>query len=205
MKIINLAGQKIDMVTVLERAENKYKTQINWKCKCDCGNEFISSTKRLMTSGGHSSGGPKIKSCGCKNYSSPHNNQKYDPKKVSYKAYYNRCKQTAKHRKIDFNLSLEEVILLTKQKCYYCGIDPYNKYNVYISKNGNHRSETKHSKDAWIVINGIDRINSDEDYEIGNVVSCCTKCNFAKNEMTQKEFFKWVRRIYENCNDFGYT
>jgi len=45
-------------------------------------------------------------------------------------------------------------------------------------------------------VNGVDRINSNIGYEINNVVSCCSKCNYAKHMMNKKEFLNWVEKIY---------
>jgi hypothetical protein len=45
-------------------------------------------------------------------------------------------------------------------------------------------------------VNGIDRINSDLGYLKNNVRSCCKRCNYAKNNMTEQEFGDWVKRIY---------
>jgi hypothetical protein len=44
--------------------------------------------------------------------------------------------------------------------------------------------------------NGIDKIDSGKGYTVNNVVSCCKKCNFAKSNMSQGEFIKWIRKVY---------
>lgn len=46
--------------------------------------------------------------------------------------------------------------------------------------------------------NGIDRLDSSIGYVKTNVVSCCTKCNYAKHEMTIDEFKEWIKKIYIN-------
>ena len=55
-KIINRVGQKYGKLTVLERAENK-DLKSCWKCKCECGNEIITTGDALQSG--------KTKSCGC--------------------------------------------------------------------------------------------------------------------------------------------
>ena len=53
---INLSGQKFGKLTVLEPAEN-IAGRTAWKCRCDCGQEIVVTTRRLR--GGHRT------SCGC--------------------------------------------------------------------------------------------------------------------------------------------
>ena len=56
-KFIDLTGQKFGRLTVIERVPEKKNNQICWKCKCDCGNEYIvigNNLKRGTTT-----------SCGC--------------------------------------------------------------------------------------------------------------------------------------------
>lgn len=53
---IDLVGQRFERLLVLDRAQNKGNL-IQWRCKCDCGNESIASTKKLRNG--------RRKSCGC--------------------------------------------------------------------------------------------------------------------------------------------
>lgn len=55
-KVENLVGQRFGMLTVLERVQNRNK-QIQWKCRCDCG-EYTTASSRSLKAG-------KKKSCGC--------------------------------------------------------------------------------------------------------------------------------------------
>jgi len=50
--------------------------------------------------------------------------------------------------------------------------------------------------DDFILVNGIDRINSNIGYIEGNVVPCCKHCNRAKNTMSDSEFREWIKKIY---------
>lgn len=38
-KLIDMTGQKIGRLLVLERAENDKDGKAMWKCRCDCGND----------------------------------------------------------------------------------------------------------------------------------------------------------------------
>jgi hypothetical protein len=53
---IDLTGKRFGLLTVIERAGIKYRQTI-WRCKCDCGNETLSSSNSLRDG--------KAKSCGC--------------------------------------------------------------------------------------------------------------------------------------------
>lgn len=55
----DLTGKKFNRLTVLGLAERNSNGQIQWKCKCDCGNIVFATTTYLKT--GHT------KSCGCLN------------------------------------------------------------------------------------------------------------------------------------------
>lgn len=55
----DLTGQKFNRLTVLCLGERNSSGQIQWKCKCDCGNIVFATTTYLKN--GHT------KSCGCFN------------------------------------------------------------------------------------------------------------------------------------------
>ena len=46
--------------------------------------------------------------------------------------------------------------------------------------------------------NGVDRIDSNQGYYWENCVPCCEKCNYAKHEMSVKEFKNWIIKVYTN-------
>jgi len=50
-------GKRYGKLVVIERAENKNKGRIQWKCKCDCGKEVIVATTALKLG--------RTRSCGC--------------------------------------------------------------------------------------------------------------------------------------------
>lgn len=56
-KFEDLTGQKFNRLTVLSLGERNSCGQVQWKCKCDCGNIVLATTTYLKT--GHT------KSCGC--------------------------------------------------------------------------------------------------------------------------------------------
>jgi len=193
---LDLAGQKFDEVLAVEEVSPKIHQcgakAIMWKCLCSCGNVFECSTSRLRGLI------PKIKSCGCKNFHGYHHNRKGTPAERSYKALHNRYKQTASKRGIEFRLSESDVVSLFEQSCYYCGRKPSTKYNVCITISEKPRSAHKEwMDDAWIVYNGIDRIDNSKGYTTNNTVPCCKTCNYAKLEMSLDDFLGWIGTVYK--------
>lgn len=53
----DLTGLRINNLTVIKPAENNYRNNTTWLCKCDCGN-FKEIPTYMLTS-------KRVKSCGC--------------------------------------------------------------------------------------------------------------------------------------------
>ena len=47
-------------------------------------------------------------------------------------------------------------------------------------------------------INGIDRVDNSRGYEVDNVVTACSKCNYTKKAMTKQGFEEWACRVADN-------
>lgn len=86
-----------------------------------------------------------------------------------YKRIYHSYRSNALNRNLLFELTLENVIKLIDDKCFYC--------------------HDKNSK-------GIDRIDNSKNYNLNNVISCCKQCNFMKNDSTKEEFLNKIKEIY---------
>ena len=78
----------------------------------------------------------------------------------------------------------------------YCGAKPklYEYQTQYMQK----------GKELW-KHNGIDRIDSSKGYTKDNCVSCCTHCNYAKHEMSVKEFKNFILSVYNHLQLGGST
>lgn len=77
-------------------------------------------------------------------------------------------KGSAKRRGYSWSLSNEKAVGLFSGNCEYCGqVGP----------------------------NGIDRLDNTVGYEDGNVVSCCSTCNYAKKDMTMEKWTAWLDRV----------
>lgn len=178
----NEIGNKYGRWTVLKfshiHATDKSETYL-WLCRCDCGVERavnINALRRGIST-----------SCGCYNKEvvrfGDHHFKK--PKGESSKLQlWHAYKRGAEERGLEYNLTLDEFGHITKQNCFYCGLEP-KQVNRIPTLNGDY------------VYNGIDRIDSNIGYTKENCVPCCKRCNYAKRDATQEEFFEWISRLIE--------
>lgn len=117
----------------------------------------------------------------------------YYSNKAQYDGFSNTCKEcenscvsvrfknykrNAKNRNLNFELSKEDFINITSQKCYYCG-----SFSS-VSPTGEQ-------------YNGIDRINSSKGYYKDNIVPCCSICNKMKLDLSQQDFLYQIKKIIE--------
>lgn len=86
-----------------------------------------------------------------------------------YHAYKKECIR----RGIEFYLKEYEYNYLKRDKCYYCGQREFIRPNLI----------------------GIDRVNSLDSYTYNNCVSCCSCCNYLKNEYDLIYFMEKVLKI----------
>lgn len=162
-----------------------------WLCLCDCGNE------KIVVSDNLSSG--KSKSCGClKNeFLSKKGNQfglYKNRQDAMMKLQYSHLKRRhLKNNMIGCVIDFETFKMLSKSKCKYCGIE----YSKEIEDRLNESKNGKRLSDEILKINGIDRVDSNIGYTKENSVACCKYCNFAKHTMSESDFYKWIRRVYE--------
>lgn len=83
-----------------------------------------------------------------------------------------RYRSSAKERKISFNLEYEDFITFWQSPCSYCG--------------------------STIDLIGLDRIDNNKGYQIGNITPCCTNCNNLKRTMSKEEFLIHAQKIYSH-------
>ena len=69
-------------------------------------------------------------------------------------------------------LNDKQMIKYFKSKCFYCNCFPENNKT-----------------------NGIDRVDNDGSYEIGNVVPCCSECNFMKKDMDLESYLNKCKMV----------
>ena len=92
---------------------------------------------------------------------------------------YSQYKSRAQKADFIFEISKEEYNLIIKQKCYLC-----------------------HKKTLNLHTNGIDRIDSKIGYVETNIKSCCSQCNYMKNNYEFDEFINKLKLIYENVKNY---
>jgi len=174
-------GKKYGRLLVVEYAGIDKYTHAQWKCICDCGDETIVSGTNLRKGG--------TKSCGCLRIETGQKNgrsTRLPDGEASLRGLYRKYRYGAIGRDLLFGISLEEFRGLTKSNCYYCGIEPKQKYDWAG------RCPTEY------IYNGVDRVDNTKGYIIDNCVPCCFSCNQAKAKQTKEEFISLVRRIYKN-------
>jgi hypothetical protein len=169
-----------------------------WVCSCVCGVTFEEATGNIVTG--------RRKSCGCMRYKDRAYGVKptHAPAQASETYLFSRTKSSAKTRGIRFDITLDDFCGFIYRDCGYCGSAPCQRYNGKIFHNGGRAAGgvTEVSRErwdkAWIVINGLDRIDSEGAYSVDNVVSCCKFCNIAKSTMTVVEFLAWAKRLVQH-------
>ncbi len=165
--------------------KNDRRWRIFWVCRCDCGKETTVLALNLKSN--------HTQSCGCF--------QKENARKACKNRFslpflsaptnkvFTRYKSSAKNKGIEFSISLDDFKNITKNKCFYCGIQPQNKEK--------HRTTEPIEKNIF-VYNGMDRIDSNKGYSIENIAPCCRQCNSAKSSLSLTNFYNWVNIIYTN-------
>jgi len=164
-----LTGQRFGKLVVLTESIIKDKGgNILWLCRCDCGNEKCVRSCSLVSG--------VTKSCGCGHL------RVFAAERTIWNSY----KRSAKRRKIEFAISLEEFASLVKQSCYYCGAKP------------SMLPQSPYQRKLGHLFNGVDRRDNTKGYIIDNCVPCCKNCNIAKQAMTENEFLAWLNVAYHH-------
>lgn len=179
---VSLVGKTFGRLTVIsELGVISGKGSSYWySCLCECG--AIKSVKGASLGRWKGS----TKSCGCLQRDVARRRGKENRLKfgeAAFRAYYRSYSRRAKDKNIEFDLSIDKFKSLTEDICYYCKSTPAGKID-----NKWHYGYSVH--------NGIDRIDNTRGYTLDNCVTCCKRCNQAKNDMTKFEFYLWIEKVY---------
>lgn len=167
--VTDVTGRKFGHLTVIKRA-GSIRGRAAWLCKCECGNEVVYKGTQLLARD------TPRESCGCnegcikrKNYSDP--------------LYHIVDEYIAKagERKKEWHLSYEYASMIMQSPCHYCG-----------------RVGSRRNKRLGIEFNGIDRKDNSIGYVDGNVVPCCSYCNYFKGSRGYTEFIDRTLKIAEH-------
>lgn len=107
---------------------------------------------------------------------------------ASFNSLYATYRNNAKLRKNEFTISKENAKLLFQGNCFYCNSAPLK---IYKSKKCN----------GEFLYNGIDRKDNTKGYTTENCVSCCSFCNYTKNNTQFNDFLNWIRKVNENTKN----
>ncbi|MDD4873362.1 MAG: hypothetical protein PHE15_00065 [Dehalococcoidales bacterium] len=147
--------------------------------RCDCGKE------KILQAANVSSG--NTKSCGCLGKDTRAATALPGSLGAMRQVILQNYKRQGEH---SWSLSEQEYYNISQENCYYCGSPP---------------TQTRKGQGNGLdfTYNGLDRLDSSKGYLIDNVVPCCRKCNIAKNDMSIKEFYDWVKSISAMAEQWG--
>jgi hypothetical protein len=165
----DLTGMRFGALIVIERSEERRNGRVSWVCRCDCGRERVIPAHTLTAR--------VAEECTCDMVGVPEG-------VASFNRLYINYRWNAISRGLTFELNKEIFKELTKQNCYYCGKEP-SQITKGKSNNGEY------------IYNGIDRIDSTKGYIEENVITCCKRCNYAKSNFSQEDFFDWIEIVYK--------
>jgi hypothetical protein len=170
VNFIDLTGKVFGKLTVV-KVSGKVKGAYLWLCKCSCGKEKVTKSQYLIKG--------DTRSCGCLHKETT----SLSFGESAFNAFLWQIKNDARKRNYSWMLTDTQVKEITKGNCFYCGIEPKQKY-------------TRKKANGYYLYNGIDRVDNNRGYEIDNVVSCCGPCNRIKSDMSSNDFKEWIIKVY---------
>jgi len=186
--IINHTGKKIGSLTAIKPSEIIGKKGY-WLFECSCGNMKDLPVGSVFNVPENRRG---IVTCGCGRGRAP------KPKGSNHKSYkgymelsgttFNRYRQGARNRKIDFNITIEEIwnqFILQNKKCKFTGI--------VLTLTDSNRDSYGYNDTA-----SLDRIDSSKGYNKDNVQWVHKKINIMKMSMSDEELINWCKIIAEH-------
>ncbi len=165
-------SERFNRVTILELDHKDKRHRSYYLCRCDCGTRKVIHGASLVSG--------NTKSCGCLSKEAKASTALPGSLGAMRQVILQNYKRGGYGR--EWLLSEDEFYKISQQRCHYCGQSPSQ------IKQG-------HGEGHNFIYNGLDRIDSAKEYTINNVVPCCSKCNIAKNNMTTREFYDWVKSI----------
>ncbi|CAB4197115.1 hypothetical protein UFOVP1290_635 [uncultured Caudovirales phage] len=173
----DLTGQVFGELKVIDRAFNDKHNKARWHCVCSCGTKTIVCGSDLIKS--------NTKSCGCRlNNKEASCRRKLKPHIYTAKEIYRRYS--------DGDLTFEDFLILSQQKCYYCNCKPSSNYNAFSKRKNALKFSIENGNFQY---NGLDRLDSSLLHNKNNMVPCCKICNFMKGILTPTEFKIYIENI----------
>lgn len=178
----NLVGREINGLLILryfvEKRVNENKGRSYFEYKCVCGEIQVCRCEAIKSG--------ITRSCGCKTKDLISESEMLPGNEATINTIEKWYKTNAKKRNLEWQLSRKDFENLIFGNCKYCEEIPQSR-DIFIS--GRKRRK------KTIASNGIDRVNNEKGYNIGNCVSCCQTCNRSKKDLTLEEWMSWINRI----------
>lgn len=193
----DLTGKKFGKLTALKLVPLKQGQRPAWECVCDCG-RYLRREEKFLAFDDLSKTKHGCRRCLDRILAASKKQLKQSGEQT-WKLLMYRYITSANKKKIEFNLSEETFRSICSQNCHYCRMEPrvHNKYRLRKSGKIIMNVSSEAVMLADIYANGIDRVDSNKGYVASNCVPCCHVCNYAKQSLTEEEFFAHIKRIYE--------
>jgi hypothetical protein len=180
-KALDLRGQTINNLQIIEPISKDRKNSIIWKCKCSCGNICSYSTDHLTRRKN------PVKSCGClKKLSGPRHKDWKGHGEIN-RSWWSRHIRPELYQKrnppIKVEIDIEYIwnlFLKQERKCALTGI------NLKIALDSNDNTAS------------LDRIDSSIGYVDGNVQWVHKHINFMKRIYSQDYFIEMCKKVAEH-------
>lgn len=173
---IDFTGMKIGHLTVIKKVETAKGKHQRWKCVCDCGDEYITSSQALSV---------QTITLSCEKCRRINSRSKEEITGYIWGQLQNRRK--IRNGDIEFSVTKEyayNLFLTQDRKCALSGVD----ICFADTAKGHQTGESTAS---------LDRIDSSKGYVEDNVQWVHKRVNVMKNNMSDQEFIEWCRRIVD--------
>lgn len=183
-----IIGQKQKNWTALSK---RFKKSNLWyiKAVCSCGKQQDIVASRFL----HITKYNKCNSCANKINNKDKKNNGYKSLGDLGGTFFNYIKKSAKHRNIDFNLTIEylwDLYLKQNKKCALSGIE-INLSREIINRRPNYK----------LITASLDRIDSSKGYVEDNVQWVHKWINIMKNSLSNNDFIYFCSKVFKFNHD----
>lgn len=183
----NLIGRRFEKLIVHNFIRINERNLAVWNCICDCGGQRMTTGESLKRK--------YAKSCGCLQNGRIKGNKHHLWRGHGeiHQWTFNKIKHSAIKRKINFDLTIQQIwdlFLKQERKCAISGVD----IEFCKATTKNQRTEGTAS---------LDRIDSEGHYTIDNVWWTHKKINEMKNISSTQELVNWCQQVcqYQNSKN----
>jgi 5-methylcytosine-specific restriction endonuclease McrA len=173
-------GVKINRLTIIRLDHVDSRFRAYYVFRCDCGTKKVIHGAAVISN--------NTKSCGCLNREIKAATALPGGLGAMRQVVLQNYKRGGKRRK--WLITEGEFFRLSQQDCHYCGEPPSQ------TRKGAGRGHD-------FTYNGLDRVDTTKEYTTQNVVTCCKRCNVAKNDISVAEFKVWVKKIATMAEQWG--